>query len=127
MAAQKSNYLRTKFIRHVINVTAFTAPATLYLALYTTDPTIADVGSEVTGGSYSRKAISFGTEANGTVASNAIINFTSMPAVTITHWGIRDASSGGNLLYFGAFDIPISVAAAATFPIASGDLTISEL
>jgi hypothetical protein len=127
MAAQKSNYLRSKIVRHVINVAAYTAPATLYLALYTTDPTIADTGSEVTGGSYVRKAISFGTEANGAVNSNAAINFTSMPAVRVTHWGIRDASSGGNLMYFGAFDIPVDVAGGATFPVASGDLGISEL
>lgn len=126
MPALKSSYLRSKIVRHAINAASYTAPATLYLALYTSDPTVADVGIEVTGGSYSRKSISFGTEANGTVASNAIINFTSMPQVTVTHWGIRDASSGGNLLYFGAFDIPIDVAAAATLPIASGNLTLTE-
>ena len=59
----------------------------------------ADTGTELTGGTpaYARKAISFGTEANGTVAGSIII---SGCAASITHYGIRDASTAGNLLYY---------------------------
>lgn len=124
--AQKSTYLAGKIIDHVFNKAAYSAPSTLYLALYTSDPTIADVGTEVAGGSYSRKSIATGASSGGQIASNAAINFTSMPATTVTHWGIRDASSGGNLLYFGALDIPVAVAGGGTFSIASGDLSARE-
>lgn len=123
----KSNYLQTKIVRHVINAAAYTAPATLYLALYTSDPTKADTGTEATGGTpaYARKAITFGTEANGTVANSASISV-DVPTGTITHWGIRDASSGGNLMYFDDFDVPISTTSGTPLVFAIGDLTITE-
>ena len=50
--------------------TAVPGVATIYLALYTSNPTSADVGTEVTGGSYARQAITFGSSASG-VASNS--------------------------------------------------------
>jgi len=126
MSSKKSSYLATKVIDHVCNKAAYTAPATLYLALYTSDPTKADVGTEVAGGSYARKSITLGSSSGGEIASTNSQAFTSMPATTVTHWGIRDASSGGNLLYFGSFDIPVAVTGGSTFTVASGDLTIKE-
>lgn len=48
--SQLSNYLENKLIDHVLRNTAYTPPATVYLALYTTDPTDADSGTEVSGG-----------------------------------------------------------------------------
>lgn len=123
----KSNYLETKVLRHIINAAAYTAPSTLYLALYTSDPTEADTGTEATGGSpaYARQSITFGTEADGTVANTNTISI-DPPTATITHWGIRDASSGGNLLYYGAFDIPISTTSGTPFTVTAGNLTITE-
>lgn len=128
MASQKSAYLRSKVVRHIINAAAYTAPATLYLALYTSDPTTADTGAEISGGSpaYARKSITFGTEANGTVANTNTISV-DPPAATVTHWGIRDALTSGNLLYFGSFDIPIVTASGTPLVIAAGDLSITEL
>lgn len=123
----KSNYLESKVLRHVINAAAYTAPATLYLALYSSDPTEADTGTELSGGSpaYARKSITFGTEANGTVANSASISV-NVPTGTATHWGIRDALTGGNLMYFGAFDVPISTTSGTPLVFAIGDLTVSE-
>lgn len=123
----KSAYLRSKVVKHNTGKAAFTMPSSVYLALYTSDPTIDDTGTEVTGGSYARQLLSFGTESGGTIASNTSETFTNMPASTVTHWGLRDAATGGNLLYFGAFEIGIVVAAAASFPINSGDIQISEV
>jgi len=126
MASKKSNYLKSKIVKHVKGEASYTMPTTLYLALYTTDPTVADTGTEVTGGSYSRKSISFAAESGGSAASNAAINFTSMPTTTASHWGIRDAASGGNLLYFGNFDIAQAITSGQTFTIASGNVVITE-
>lgn len=126
MASKKSNYLKSKIVKHVKGEASYTMPTTLYLALYTSDPTVADAGVEVTGGSYSRKSISFASESGGSAASNAAINFTSMPTTNVSHWGIRDASSGGNLLYFGNFDIVQAITAGQTFTINSGNLVITE-
>lgn len=126
MASKKSSYLRSKIVKHVKGEASFTMPTTLYLALYTTDPTIADTGTEVTGGSYVRKAISFAAESGGSGASNAAINFTSMPTTNVAFWGIRDASTAGNLLYFGNFDIVQAITSGQTFTINSGNVVITE-
>lgn len=127
MIAVKSTYLRNKIIKHVLGEASFTMPTNVYLALYQTDPTVADVGSEVSGGSYARQQLSFATAVDGAKTSNTSETFSSMPATTVTHWGIRDASSGGNLLYFGAFDLPIQLNAGNNLPIASGDIVIGEV
>lgn len=127
MAGSKSNYLESKILRHIINAAAYSAPATLYLALYSSDPTEADTGTEISGGSpaYARKSIAFGTESGGTVANSGSISV-NVPTGTVTHWGIRDASSGGNLMYYGAFDVPISTTSGTPLVFAAGDLTITE-
>lgn len=127
MIAVKSTYLKNKVIKHVLGEASFTMPTNVYLALYQTDPTVADVGSEVAGGSYARQQLSFATAVNGAKTSNTSETFSTMPACTVTHWGIRDASSGGNLLYFGAFDLPIQLNAGNNLPIASGDIVIGEV
>lgn len=127
MQAVKSAYLRDKVIKHVLGEASFTMPTNTYLALYTNNPTINDTGTEVTGGSYARQQLSFANASNGAKVSNTSETFSTMPATTVTHWGIRDASSGGNLLYFGAFDIAIPLNAGNNLPIASGDIVIGEV
>lgn len=124
----KSAFLRSAAVKHNLGITSFTMPTGCYLALYTTDPTVADTGTEVSGGSYARQnlASKFGSESGGIVPSNAIVTFSSMPACTVSHWAIRSASSGGNLLYFGMFDLPITLNSGDPFPIASGDIKIQE-
>ena len=127
MIAVKSTYLRQAVIKAALGETTFPTITNTYLALYTNDPTIADTGTEVTGGSYARQQLSFANASGGAKVSNTSETFTSMPATTVTHWGIRDASSGGNLLYFGAFDLPIELNATDNLPIASGDIVIGEV
>lgn len=111
----------------MINAAAYVAPATLYLALYTTDPTDADVGTEITGGApaYARKPITLGVEANGTVANSAAVSV-NPPTAAVTHWGIRDALTAGNLMYHGPFESPIDTASGTPVVFAIGDITITE-
>lgn len=127
MLAVKSTYLRQAVIKAALGEATFPTITNVYLALYQTDPTIADVGSEVSGGSYARQQLSFANASGGAKVSNTSETFSSMPASTVTHWGIRDASSGGNLLYFGAFDLPIALNATDNLPINSGDIVIGEV
>lgn len=120
-----SNYLENKLLDHILNNTSYTSPASIYLALYTSNPTDADSGSEVTGGSYARQAISFGAASSGTCATDTTLTFSSMPSGTITHWGVRDASTGGNLLVYGSFASPSTLSSGDSFTVTSGDLTVS--
>ena len=127
MLAVKSNYLRQAVVKAALGEASFPSISNVYLALYTNDPTVSDTGTEVVGGSYARQQLSFASASNGSKVSNTSETFTNMPATTVTHWGIRDASSSGNLLYFGAFDIPIQLNAGNNLPIASGDIVIGEV
>lgn len=72
-----------------------------YLALYTTNPNADNSGTEVTGGSYAREQITLQGTGN-TRTNDAEIRFADLAADNVTHYGILDASSGGNLLVYGA-------------------------
>ena len=126
MASKKSNYLKSKIVKHVKGEASYAMPANLYLALYTSDPTVADTGTEVAGGSYARQLLSFAAESGGSASSNTSESFTNMPAATVTHWGLRDAATAGNLMYFGNFDIPQIITGGQTFTINSGNIVITE-
>jgi hypothetical protein len=116
-----SNYLENKIIDWLFRGGSYTPPTTLYIALYTTNPTAGGGGTEVTGGSYARVGITSNTtnwaatNATGSTAStssgtsgatsnNATITFPTPSANwgTVTGVGILDASTGGNLLEFGS-------------------------
>ncbi|MCY9760431.1 hypothetical protein M5X06_12960 [Paenibacillus alvei] len=100
-----SNWLSAALLNATLRNTAFSSPATVYLALYTSDPTPADTGTEVTGGGYKRMPISFAVPAlesgKQTVKNTADVEF---PIATsdwglVTHIGLRTAVTGGNLLW----------------------------
>jgi hypothetical protein len=102
--AALSNYLENALINATLRNTSYSSPATVYVGLFTTDPTDAGTGTEVTGGSYTRKAITFGAPSNGVSVNSAAVEFDQATASwgTVTHFGILDASTSGNLLYHGA-------------------------
>jgi hypothetical protein len=97
-----------------------------YVALHTADPTDTGSGAEVTGGSYARQQAAFDAAASGATTNSAIIDHTGMPAVTVTHVGIWDASTAGNLLWSGARSGGgIVIGAGNTHRIAAGDLDVT--
>lgn len=95
-----SDYLENAVLNHVFRNTALSAPATVYLALFTAAPSDAGGGTEVTGGGYARQSIAFGAPAGGVITNSAAKTFTASGAAygTVTHIGIFDASTGGNML-----------------------------
>lgn len=125
--AAASNYLELKILEHTLGITSYTAPSTTYLALFTTDPTDAGSGTEVSGGSYARQSISWNTPSGGAVTNSADVTFPQATANygTVTHIGIYDASSSGNLLYHGALSASKSVETNDTFIVEAGDLSVS--
>lgn len=107
MPGGKSDYLEKKLLDHVLRVAAFTQPAALHLGLFTVTPSDTGGGTEVTGGSYARVNVSasFGAAAGATATSSnsGAITFPTPTADwgTVVAWGIFDASTAGNLLYWG--------------------------
>ena len=121
-----SNYLETKLLAHTFSNTAYTSPTTVYVGLFTTNPAEDGSGTEVSGGSYARQSGSFTTSGN-TATTSAAIEFPTATASwgTITHVGIYDASSSGNLLAYAALTASKAIASGDVFRIPTGDIDIT--
>lgn len=122
-----TDYLEAKVLDHVLRNTAFPQPSALYMALHTANPGEAGTANEVTGGSYAAQPIAFNAvvPGSGQALSNGGVNFTAMPAVTVTHFSIRDAVTGGNVLYVGALSASQSVSAGGTLAFAAGQVIVT--
>jgi hypothetical protein len=123
-----SDYLENKLLDHALATTAYTAPSNVYVSLHTGSPLDDDSGAnEVSGGSYVRKVAAFASAAAGSASTNATITFDAATANwgTITHIGIYDASTSGELLFHGAVTTSKTIESGDTFQISSGNLTIS--
>lgn len=82
-----------------------TRPTAWFLALYTAAPSDSGGGTEVSTGGYARKAIAFNAASSpdGTTSNSAVVEFeASANWGSITHIGIFDAATSGNLLWHGA-------------------------
>ena len=125
--AEFSNYLENAVINAVLRNTSYTSPTTVYVGLYTTDPTDADTGTEVSGGSYARTSVAFDAPSNGVTQNTSDITFPTATASwgTVTHIGIHDASTGGNLLFHTALDTSKAIDSGDIFKITTGNLTVT--
>lgn len=119
-----STFLANELLDHVLRNSAYTPPANVFLSLHTADPGLTGA-SEVSGGSYARSSTAFDVAASKATQNTAAESFTGMPAVTVTHCGIWDASTAGNFLIGGALAASKVVNAGDTFNVAIGDLDIS--
>jgi len=121
-----SNYLETKVLDHVFGGTAYTAPSTLYLALFTANPNEDGSGTEVSGGGYARQSVAF-TISGNTASNTAAVEYPTATANygTVSHVGIYDASSSGNLIAYAALTSSKSIETGDVFRVPTGDLDIT--
>jgi hypothetical protein len=136
-----SDYLENKVLDHVLRYSTapYTAPSTLYLALFVNTSGSAATNLEAgtltdevpTSGStaYARKAITFGAASAGTSTSSATVTFDTATASwgTITHVAVMDGGTrgAGNVLFWGAVTTSKTIDTGDTFQVTSGNLTIS--
>jgi len=128
-----SDYLEDALLDHVLNSpgSAYSAPSTLYLALFTADTGLeanspsAEVSTSATG--YGREAVTFGAASSGSCATDATVTFTTATDNwgTITHIAVMDAATSGNVLFYGAVTTSKTIETGDTFQVSSGNLTIS--
>ena len=126
--AATSDYLENKILDYVLRAQSYSAPSAIYLSLHSSDPTDDDGGEISAGGnSYARQEITFAAAhaTDGSIASNSVETFSDMPAVTVTHIGLHDHVSAGNLLFHGALAANKTVAAGDTVQFASGAITVT--
>ena len=124
-----TDYLEDKVLDHVFGGNAYTAPATLYVALYTVAPTDTGGGTEVSGGGYARQTATFNVSGtNPTEATNAAaIEYPTATADygTVGACAILDASSGGNRLAYATLTSSKVVSTGDVFRFDQNDLDIS--
>jgi hypothetical protein len=136
MASGKSDFLENGLLNHVFNGAAMpTIPATLHISLHTASVGDTGGGAEVStsGTAYARKAVtknttSFPTTSTGTISNGILLQWDVATANwgTVTSLGIWDASTGGNLLYWGDLTASQAINTNNRFEIPIGDLDISE-
>ena len=125
--AEMSNFLENALINATLRNTSYTSPTTVYVGLYTSDPTDANTGTEVSGGSYARTAVTFGAPSNGASLNNAAVEFPQATGSwgTVGWIGILDAATSGNLMYHTALDVSKTIDTGDIFKIAIGSLSVT--
>lgn len=125
--AALSNYLENALINGTLRATSYTAPATVYVALFITDPTDAGSGTEVSGNGYARQSATFAAPSNGASVTSADIQFPQATGNqgTIAFFAIFDALTTGNMLYHGALTTSKTIDTGDVFKIAAGSLTVT--
>ena len=130
MSDNKTNYAENATINAWLRNVALTSPATVYIGLHTgqADPENSSV-TEVTGGNYARQSIAFAAPSNGVTTNSGDITFPIASANwgTVMGFGIYDAVSAGNLIYFGTLTVAKSVNTNDQFKFLAGSVSISEL
>ena len=122
-----SNYLENALINAVLRSTTYTSVATVYVSLWTSNPTDEGSGTEVSGGSYARTAVTFGAPSNGVTLNSADVTFPTATASwgTVGWIGINDAATSGNLLYHSPLDTSKTIDSGDIFKISTGNLSVT--
>lgn len=129
--AALSDHAENLLLNWLMTADSVTRPTAWYVALYTAAPSDSGGGTELSGNGYSRQtiAVNTATGTGGTTSNNANITFTASGGDwgDVTHIGIHDASTGGNLLWHGAMSASKNIADGDTLQFNTGniDLTIA--
>jgi hypothetical protein len=121
-----SNTFETDVLEWLFTNTSVTRPTAWYIGLFTTDPTEAGTGTEVSGGSYVREAATFSVTGD-TATTTGAVEWPTATADwgTITHVGIHDASTAGNLIAYAALTASKTINTDDVFRIPAGELDIT--
>lgn len=130
-----SDFLENELLDHVLKGSggAYTAPTTLYLALFTSDGGLENntEGSQTeittSGSAYARQSIAFATASSGSSANSGTVTFSAATTNwgTVSHVAIMDASTSGNVLFHGAVTTSKTIETGDTFQVSASNLTIS--
>ena len=121
-----SNTFETHTLNYLFTATSVTRPTAWYVALFTSNPDEDASGTEVSGGAYARQSVSF-TVSGNTASNSAAIEFPTATASygTVTHIGVFDASSGGNLIAYAALTTSKAIDTGDVMRIPSSDLDVT--
>lgn len=122
-----SDYLENEILDHILGTGAYTMPSTVYVGLSTGSFGDDNSGTELSGSNYSRVAATFSAASGGTTSNSGAIEFSAATGSwgSVSHFGIFDASTAGNLLIHGAFSVAKTIATGDILKISAGDLDIT--
>ena len=123
-----SNTFETRVLTWVFTSDSATRPTAWYMALFTSNPADDASGTEVstTGTAYARQSATF-TISGDTASNSAAIEFPTATASfgTVSHVGVFDASTGGNLIAYAALSTSKAIDTGDVFRIPSGDFDVT--
>lgn len=121
-----TNTFETTVLTWLLTDGSATRPTAWYVGLFTTDPGESGAGTEISGGSYARTAVTF-TVTGDTASNSAGVEFPAATANwgTITHIGIMDAETSGNMIVHAALTASKTIADGDVFRIPTGDLDVT--
>lgn len=127
--AALSDYAEKLLLDWMMTTGSATRPTAWYVALYTAAPSDSGGGTEVSGNGYTRKAVTFAAASTpgGTTSNSGAVTFTAAGGSwgTITHIGIHDALSSGNLLWHGSMTASKTIADGDTLEFAIGNIDLT--
>ncbi len=132
--ANLTNGYENELLDGLTGVTPLTTPTTVFLALFTADPTeTGAVANELSGGGYARKStaglFSAATGTDGTSSNTSVIDFVTATAdwSTVTHVGFMesDVETTADMMIVVALDVPITILDTQKFSFAIGNLTVT--
>jgi hypothetical protein len=127
--AALSDHAENLLLNWLMTTDSVTRPTAWYVGLYTAAPSDSGGGTEVSGSGYSRQSATWGTASGtgGTTDNEANVTFTASGGDwgTITHIGIHDASTGGNLLWHGAMSASKTIADGDTLQFNTGNIDLT--
>jgi hypothetical protein len=141
--AAMSDYLENQLIDQLFRGQSAPPTSSLYIALFTSTPTDSTAGTEPSGNGYARVAVTSALSAwagtqgtgtttassgsTGTTSNNTSITFPTPLATwgVVTHFGIFDASTGGNMLFHGALTITKTINQDDTVAFPAGSLSLT--
>lgn len=132
MAGSLSDFSENEILDHLLGAATYTPPVTLYLALFTVAPTDSGGGTECTGGSYARLAVTnngtnFPAASGGAKSNGTVMDFVTASAGwgDVIAYAMFDASSGGNMIGWADLASTVTINNGDTFRFAIGDLDFS--
>ena len=123
-----SNTFETRVLTWLFTGDAVTRPSAFYIALFTSNPAEDASGTEVStsGTAYARQSATF-TVSGNTASNSAAIEFPTATASygTVTHIGVYDAASAGNLIAYAALTTSKAIDTGDVMRLPASDLDIT--
>lgn len=122
-----SDYAETLIANFIANNQTATRPTAWHLALFTAAASDSGGGTEVAGNGYARQAITFGAASSGVTSNTSTHTFTASGGNwgTVTHFGIFDAPTSGNLLWHGALTTSRTINNGESLTVAAAAFTLT--